>query len=1041
MERKWKWWTGIICVFLLCQAMNSIVFAEESDFVFDNSDFAVTAYNGSGGEVSVPEVLQECPVEIIASSTFYGNDTVTSLTLPETLITLESSNIYMMEALSSVVLPEALVIIDSYNYYGCPNVTEATIPARVTYIGDNSFYDCENLREIRFNGVLPQLGIDCFEYLPEDVTIYVPDDQIAAYTEALPDGINIQSTGENAIVCDYTALEEEFEFDASTGTILAYYGFAARVDIPSFIGGVPVTAIGEGAFLNHRYIYYVTIPEGVTDIGKDAFQNTYHLSWAEFPSTLKSIGTRAFGGYKGSSIKFPEGLETIGDEAFYAAALYNGIYLPEGLTTIRKQAFYWSSASEVYFPTTIESIGEEAFGDSYVSYLYFEGKELPQIAENAFNGLSITDVDLNWKASYEQMLSAQEFFDGIGQSARVWRMQNPNVDYIRDGLDTYENGVMTGYTGEQTHLRPWDTYDEVTVTAIGEGALKGNKTIEYFAVPYNDAFTTIGAEAFADSSVQTVDLFDSVTTIGAGAFRNCTSLTELVLPESVTSIGADAFTGCTALTKLVLPAVLDNQDISAFEGVDTSVIRISDVATDEQVAAWNEKLNTPWYDPVERESEYHTITEMPYAETTPQDFWYDSEFLRLDDYDGYELNLYLPRSIDDVPMNMISANVLNSAKNTWDEVTLPVKSVVIPETAKELVGEAFSDCPDLEVVICYAPLEIVPYNAFANCTSLKNVIFVNGVRNIEMNAFSNCPALEAVYLGNSVEVIDETAFDASFDGFITEIPDLDAMLESVKADPIPAPEEEPETPIPGLDVEAGADYLGRWKGISMEMEGTAVSLEELGMSVELSMNEDGTAQLIMDGEGDTMLWYVEEGTAYMGTCLEDAVQALIKEDGTLYLDEDGFLMVFVRGDSSAEIAPVVSSDPVMEEIETEAAFQDMVSDVPELGTVSEERINESYVCTQVDVGGNKMEASILGAEYSVKFCENGTLDFVMAGADVPGLKWKKEIIQTDDGETDAYVVTYFDGSDLNFVFTESGFELNFFDSMLLYFEKFEMITP
>ena len=59
----------------------------------------------------------------------------------------------------------------------------------------------------------------------------------------------------------------------------------------------------------------------------------------------------------------------------------------------------------------------------------------------------------------------------------------------------------------------------------------------------------------------------------------------------------------------------------------------------------------------------------------------------------------------------------------------------------------------------------------------------------------------------------------------------------------------------------------------------------------------------------------------------------------------------------------------------------------------------------------------------------------MAGTDVPGLKWTKEMVQTDGGEAEAYAVTYFDGSMLNFVFTEEGFVLNFFDSMLMYFEK------
>ena len=58
----------------------------------------------------------------------------------------------------------------------------------------------------------------------------------------------------------------------------------------------------------------------------------------------------------------------------------------------------------------------------------------------------------------------------------------------------------------------------------------------------------------------------------------------------------------------------------------------------------------------------------------------------------------------------------------------------------------------------------------------------------------------------------------------------------------------------------------------------------------------------------------------------------------------------------------------------------------------------------------------------------------MAGADVPGLNWAEAKVTTEAGESDAYQVIYFDGTEMNFVFTESGFELDFFGSMLLYFE-------
>ena len=45
----------------------------------------------------------------------------------------------------------------------------------------------------------------------------------------------------------------------------------------------------------------------------------------------------------------------------------------------------------------------------------------------------------------------------------------------------------------------------------------------------------------------------SVTSIGEYAFYNCTSLTEITIPDSVTSIGQYAFWGCTSLTEITIP--------------------------------------------------------------------------------------------------------------------------------------------------------------------------------------------------------------------------------------------------------------------------------------------------------------------------------------------------------------------------------------------------------------------------------------------------------------------------------------------------------
>ena len=386
---------------LLCMACTGG--AAEYTFEFDEQDYAVTACSGTDAQVVMPDEIDGCPVEIINSSVFYGNAQIASLTLPQTLLTLSASNIYSMEALEQIVLPDTLTAIGEYNFYFCPQLTSVTIPSRVSYIGGFSFYSCENLRELRFEGEPPHIQPDSFVYLADGAVAYVPQDQIDEYRAALPEEIEIVSSGKDAVLHDYTAPEDEFTFETDTGTITAYLGFGVRVDIPAQIGGVPVRAIGDEAFYGHRYLYDVTIPEGVEAIGAQAFASAWNLGHVTLPSTLRHIGDGAFRGYRGVVLRLPEGLKTIG-----------------------AQAFYWSQLQEVYFPAGIESIGEDAFYGSYVSYLYFDGR-LPEIAATAFDGASIADVDLNWRADKQQMLDAQAAFDAMGQTARVWRMQNPNL--------------------------------------------------------------------------------------------------------------------------------------------------------------------------------------------------------------------------------------------------------------------------------------------------------------------------------------------------------------------------------------------------------------------------------------------------------------------------------------------------------------------------------------------------------------------------------------------------------------------------------------
>ncbi len=80
-----------------------------------------------------------------------------------------------------------------------------------------------------------------------------------------------------------------------------------------------------------------------------------------------------------------------------------------------------------------------------------------------------------------------------------------------------------------------------------------------------DSVTSVGAGAFKDcSSLKTVNLPNSVTTIGENAFYNCGSLSKVEFGDSLTSVGDYAFANCTSLVLINLPNTIRSIGFCAF---------------------------------------------------------------------------------------------------------------------------------------------------------------------------------------------------------------------------------------------------------------------------------------------------------------------------------------------------------------------------------------------------------------------------------------------------------------------------------------------
>ena len=155
-----KQYVSLLLAFLLLATTLPFAMAEATpisdfDFSYVNGGTSIDKYNGNDPHVVIPNTdsLGNTPVTRIGGHAFSGNETVTSVVIPEGVVRIGNNAFDGCSVLTSVTLPQSLTTIADRAFYNCTALTSITIPAAVTKIGEDPmdpyvFYGCSSLTAI-----------------------------------------------------------------------------------------------------------------------------------------------------------------------------------------------------------------------------------------------------------------------------------------------------------------------------------------------------------------------------------------------------------------------------------------------------------------------------------------------------------------------------------------------------------------------------------------------------------------------------------------------------------------------------------------------------------------------------------------------------------------------------------------------------------------------------------------------------------------------------------------------------------------------------
>lgn len=363
----------------------------------------ISGYMGEDANVIIPSTIDDINVVKVADNAFEGNETVSSITISNSITELGSHSFKNCKNLKSMTLPESLKTLGIYSFEECDNLEKITLPTYVTQIPEGAFYNCDKLSQININGELQYIDNYAFKGCKSMKSFDFGNNLKEIGTEAfsgcsslesatMPDGI----TGLGTYIFENCTSIEKVHINEGRINVMEgmFYGCEnlEEVNIPD-----TVENIRANAFRGCKSLNEIKLPESVKLIESSAFRDCSSLQKFEFSSNLSEIGNNAFDGCISlEAAIMPDTISSLGDSVFANCTLLKKVHINEGRINITNGLFEnCSSLQDVNIPDSVEYIRSKAFyGCTSLNSLTLpEG--LKMIESNAFSGTKIGSIEFS----------------------------------------------------------------------------------------------------------------------------------------------------------------------------------------------------------------------------------------------------------------------------------------------------------------------------------------------------------------------------------------------------------------------------------------------------------------------------------------------------------------------------------------------------------------------------------------------------------------------------------------------------------------------